>query len=233
MRVVCIHQPDFLPYLGFFQRLLSSDLFVYLDDAQFLRKGSGWHNRDRIKTAAGETWLTLPVKAGHLHRRICEVALSEAGHWRRKHLNVLRENYRKAPFFPEYFPAIEALYLADAALMVEFNVRLLRFFYEILDLRVNEVFSSALGVPGQSNQKLINLIRAVGGTHYLSGSGARAYLDEKMFAAAGITVLWQRFEQPVYPQLHGAFIPYLSCIDALFNCGPAIKDLVRSCGAAT
>lgn len=233
MSVVCIHQPDFLPYLGFFHRLLSSDVFVYLDDVQFLRKGSGWHNRDRIKTAAGERWLTLSVREGRLHRQIREVALSDTEPWRERHLNVLRENYRKAPFFRAYFPAIEALYRADATMMVDFNVRLLRFFYEVFELRVAEVFSSGLAVAGSSNEKLINVIRAVGGTHYLSGTGARAYLDERLFAAAGIVVRWQRFAHPVYPQLHGPFVPNLSCVDALFNYGPAVKDLLRSCDAPT
>lgn len=233
MRVVCIHQPDFLPYLGFFHRLLFADVFVYLDDAQFLRRGSGWHNRDKIKTAGGEKWLTLPVKQGPLRRQIREVALSETGDWREKHLNLLRENYRAAPFFRERYPAIEALYRAGDTMLVDLNVRLLRHFYEVFGLRVSEVFSSDLAVPGRRNEKLIALVRAVGGTHYLSGTGARAYLDEGLFAAAGIPVRWQRFEHPVYPQLHGPFIPYLSCIDALFNCGPGAREVLRSCGTGS
>lgn len=231
MRVVCIHQPDFLPYLGFFHRLLATDVFVYLDDAQFLRRGSGWHNRDKIKTAAGERWLTVPVRAGRLERRICDVALSEQPHWREKHLNLLREHYRGAPFFGACYPEIEALYRAEATMMVDFNVRLLRHFYRVFGLQVDARYASDLAVPGHSNERLINLIRAVGGTHYLSGTGARAYLDETMFAAAGITVVWQRFAHPVYPQLHGAFTPGLSCIDALFNCGPAVAGMLRSCDA--
>lgn len=229
MKRVCIHQPDFAPYLGFFHRLLFSDIFIYLDDAQFLRKGSGWHNRDKIKTPYGERWLTLSVQKGHMHQQINEVFLSKHGNWRERNLNLLIENYRRSPYFTEYYDRIEAIYQSGLRKMVDLNVTFLRFFYEVFDLRVSEVYSSDFSVPGHSNQKLINLIKAVGGTHYLSGVGAKAYLDEQMFAAEGIIVEWQQFEHPVYPQLHGAFIPYLSCIDVLFNCGPNSKDVLRSC----
>lgn len=228
MKRVCIHQPDFAPYLGFFHRLLLVDLFIVLDDVQFLRRG--WHHRDKIKTPQGERWLTLSIKKGDFYQKINQVILSENRDvWVTRHLNLLMENYRRAPYFDEYFPRIRSIYQTGFSKLVDLNLAFLQFFFEIFDTHVVTVLSSTLNVPGKSNQKLINLVKAVGGTHYLSGIGARAYLDEQMFADEGITVEWQQFQHPVYPQLHGEFIPNLSCIDLLFNCGPGAKEVLWSC----
>ena len=230
MKRVCIHQPDFLPYLGFFHRLLFTDIFIILDDVQFLRRGSGWHNRDKIKTMYGERWLTISVKKGNLHRKINQVMINRNQDiWITKNLNLLKESYKKAPYFDEYFPRIRDIYLSGFIKIVDLNMAFLYLFFEVFDLKVNTLFSSDLNVEGSSNQKLINLIKAVGCSHYLSGVGARDYIDEQMFADEGITIEWQQFQHPVYPQLHGEFIPNLSCIDLLFNCGHEAKDILWSC----
>jgi len=228
MKRVCIHQPDFLPYLGFFHRLLFTDVFIILNDVQFLRRG--WHHRDKIKTIDGEKWLTLSIKKGDYRQRIDQVILSEnQGIWVANHLNLLKESYKKAPYFDGYFPKIRDIYLSGSIKMVDLNMAFLHFFFEVFDLQVNTLFSSDLNVGGSSNQKLINLINAVDGTQYLSGVGAKDYIDEQMFADEGIIVEWQQFNHPVYPQLHGDFIPNLSCIDLLFNCGPGAKEVLWSC----
>lgn len=232
MKRICIHQPDFLPYLGFFHRLLCTDLFIVLDDVQFLRKGSGWHNRDIIKTPRGISWLTLSVKKGNLQQKINEVLLSEDDKWITKNLNLLKENYNQAPYFKDYFPNIRDIYLSGFCKMTDLNLAFLKFFYGLFELEVSSVLSSELNVEGQKNEKLIHLIKAVGGTHYLSGVGAKDYLDEQLFANEGIVVEWQQFRPPIYPQLYGDFIPNLSCIDLLFNYGPKSKDILRSCADA-
>ncbi|MDA3791283.1 MAG: WbqC family protein [Desulfobacula sp.] len=229
MNCVCIHQPDFLPYLGFFHRLLFTDIFIILDDVQFLRKGSGWHNRDKIKTKYGAKWLSLSVMKGKMRQNINEVNLAVNSDWTTTNLNLLKENYIKSPYFNTYFPKIRDIYLTDFVRMMDMNMAFLEFFFELFELRVNKVFSSDLNVDGHKNQRVINLVKAVGSIHYLSGIGARDYLDEEMFADEGITVEWQKFNHPVYPQLHGEFIPNLSCIDLLFNCGPNSKDILWSC----
>lgn len=230
MKRVCIHQPDFLPYLGFFHRLLLVDTFIILDDVQFLRKGSGWHNRDKIKTPHGEKWLTIPVEKGHCDRKINQVILSpDTEHWIPRNLNLLKENYGKAPYFDEYFPSIQEIYLRGFCEMLKLNMAFLSFFWNAFNIHIETVFSSNLNVSGTKNHRLINLIKAVDGEHYVSGMGAKAYLDEQLFVNEHITVEWQQFHHPVYPQLHGKFIPNLSCIDILFNCGAQAQEILWAC----
>ncbi len=231
MKRVCIHQPDFLPYLGFFHRLLFTDIFIIFDDVQFLRRG--WHHRDKIKTKDGERWLTLSIKKGDYYQKINQVILNEdKDKWTKNHLNLLRVNYCNAPYFNEYFPKIREIYLSDFTKLADINMAFLQFFFELFDLKMKIVFSSELNVDGHSNLKLINLVKAVGSRYYLSGLGAKDYMDKQMFADEGITVEWQEFNHPIYPQLHGEFIPNLSCIDLLFNCGPNSKDILWSCKEA-
>jgi hypothetical protein len=228
MKPACIHQPDFLPYLGFFHRLLYTDLLIILDDVQFLRRG--WHHRDLIKGSKGAQWLTLSIKKGDYHQNINQVILhADRDRWISNHLNLLRANYSKAPFFKAYFPQIEAIYRKKAVRMIDLNMAFLHFFFDLFGLDNQIVLSSDLGVEGKSNLRLINLLKSVDRRRYLSGIGARDYLDERQFQAAGIRVDWQRFDHPVYPQLHGKFIPNLSCIDILFNCGPEAEAILKSC----
>ena len=153
----------------------------------------------------------------------------DSNKWITSHLNLLKTCYKRAPYFDEYFPRIRDIYLSGFIKMVDLNMAFLHFFFDVFDLNVSTLFSSDLDVEGSSNQKLVNLIKAVGGTHYLSGVGASDYMNEQKFADESIIVEWQKFHHPVYPQLHGKFIPYLSCIDMLFNCGPEAKDILWSC----
>jgi hypothetical protein len=166
---------------------------------------------------------------GKMRQNINEVNLAVNSDWTTTNLNLLKENYLKSPYFNTYFPKIRDIYLTDFVRMMDMNMAFLEFFFELFELRVNKVFSSDLNVDGHKNQRVINLVKAVGSIHYLSGIGARDYLDEEMFADEGITVEWQKFNHQVYPQLHGEFIPNLSCIDLLFNCGPNSKDILWSC----
>lgn len=226
MKRVCIHQPDFLPYLGFFQRLVHTDLFILLDDVQFIR--SGWQNRDQLKTPRGAQWLSVPINKQDLFKPIREIRLApDAERWVPVTLNLIRENYRKAPYFDRYFPEIEATFRHGHQTLYGLNRAFLDRCFEWFDLSIETVLASQFGIQETKNQRLVQLIKAVQGTHYLSGQGSKAYLDEALFSANDITVEWQQFEPPVYPQLNGPFIPNLSCLDAVMNCGPHAKDLIR------
>lgn len=228
MKRVCIHQPDFAPYLGFFDRLLDADAFIVLDDAQFLRRG--WHHRDRIKTRQGPAWLTLSVEKAPREAPINSIRLSpERAAWMEGNLNLLTEHYKSAPCFEAEFPAIEALYRSGAERLIDFNLAVLEHLYDRLDLRVNSVPASRLGVGGARTRRLVDLVRAVEGTHYVTGTGALDYLEPALFADAGIVLEIQALRHPVYPQLHGPFESHLSCFDALLNCGDRARDVVRSC----
>lgn len=226
MKVVCAHQPDFLPYLGFFDRLLKCDVFVLMDDVQLIRRG--WHNRNRIKTPQGPMWITVPIlRKGRSCQTILESRIDHTRHWRRQILNAIRFNYHKAPHFEAYFSAIETLINQDVEFLVDLNLRLLSFLLEAFQIRVSTVRASELKIQGRSNEYLVNAVIAVGGNAYLSGTGAKDYLDEEYFQRHGITIHWQDFPHPVYPQLHGEFLSNLSCVDFLFNCGPECPRILR------
>jgi hypothetical protein len=214
-----IHQPDFLPYLGFFHRLLHANLFILLDHVQFVTNGSrSWTHRDKIKTASGERWLTVGVKKTSLGTPINEVLLADTN-WREQNLNLLRENYRSAPYFSALFPRVEELYHKPCERLSEFNVASIQMLLEWFDLEIQTVYSSQLLPSGKKNSLLVELLGRVAATRYLSGVGALNYYEPEPFAAAGIDVHWQDFKHPVYPQQFGDFIPYLSSIDLFFNCG--------------
>lgn len=231
MRTVVIHQPDFAPYLGFFHRFKHADLYIALDHVQFVTNTSrSWTHRDKIKTASGEKWLTLGVTKPPFGTPINLVELSQNDRWVEGNLALLHENYRKALAYREIMPIIEGLYASRPPRMAEFNLRWLEALGGLLDVKLPFVLSSVLEPQGHKNELLIDLLQKVNATHYLSGNGARAYMETEKFAAAGIQVVWQMFDHPVYPQQFGPFIPNLSALDALFNCGIAgARDILRSC----
>jgi hypothetical protein len=219
-KTVVIHQPDFLPHLAFFHRLIHADLFVILDTAQFVDGTSrSWMHRDKIKTPKGEKWLSLSVRRPHRDTAIRDVKLSNEVDWRAANLNLLRANYRKAAHFDDIYPHLENLYATDCTKLMDFNLKSIQLLLELFGIRVESVMASSLGARGAKNELLVDILRETGATRYLSGEGARAYFDPRRFEAAGIEVAWHNFVHPVYPQLHGDFIPYLSSIDLLFNCG--------------
>ncbi|NOZ28633.1 MAG: WbqC family protein [Chloroflexi bacterium] len=226
MTTVCIHQPDFAPWIGFFDRLIQSDIFVVLDNVQFLRRG--WHNRDKIKTAHGTMWLTVPVKKkGRYGQLIREAEIDNTRRWREEHLKSLQTWYGGAPHFDAYFPGVREIYLRNHRLLIDLNMDLLAFLMAAFDIQVEIRKASSLPVTGKRTDLLVEIVKAVGGDVYLSGLGARAYLEEEKFARAGIRVVWQEFEHPVYPQLYGEFIPNLSSLDFLFNCGEQCRAILR------
>lgn len=219
-KTVVIHQPDFIPYLGFFHRFLDADLYLVLDDVQFVNGTSrAWTHRDKIKTFKGVRWLSISVKKMPRDTLINQVELSDAVDWRSAHIRLLEANYRDSPFYEEIMPSLRSLYAEPARRLVDFNLCSIRMLMSLLDVERPMVLSSTLTSEGAGNVLLVDLLKKVGADRYLSGVGARDYMDESLFLAAGINVLWQDFQHPVYPQQFGKFETYLSAIDVLFNCG--------------
>jgi hypothetical protein len=218
-KTVIIHQPDFLSYLGFFHRFLLANAWVVLDNVQFVTGTTkSWQNRDKIKTAQGEKWITVSVQKAPLGTLIKDILLS-ASDWRRDNLNLIRNSYVKAPYYTEIIPYIEDLYAYECSRLVEFNLKSSEMLMELLGVSIDMVLASELQPTGKSNELLVDILKKVGGDTYLSGIGARSYFTPEPFDEARITVIWQDFKHPIYPQLFGEFIPYLSSIDLLFNCG--------------
>ncbi|MCG3685616.1 WbqC family protein [Aliarcobacter butzleri] len=229
-KTVVIHQPDFLSYIGFFHRLLHADLYIVLDDVQFVKGTSQrWMNRDKIKTSNGEQWITVNVKKSPSGTNIDKILLSDTVNWRNQNLEIMKQNYKKSDYFKEIFQHIEELYNKKFDKLSDFNLASIEMLNKLFDIKIEIVFSSALTTTKVKSERLVELLKQVNATHYLSGIGAKDYHDDKPFEEANIKVLWQDFKHPVYPQLHGEFIPYLSSIDVFFNCGiEKSREILRS-----
>lgn len=230
-KVVVIHQPDFVPYLGFFHRFLHADFYIALDHVQFVYGSRAWTHRDKIKTEQGAKWLTVSVKKAPRDTAINQVELSVDTGWRQNNLRLLEQNYRKAPFYGELMPELERLYAQPFHLLRDFNMALIEMLMDMLDVRLPWVWSSSLDPVGAKNELLVDLARKASATHYLSGVGARDYFQPEPFAKAGIEVIWQNFTHPVYAQQFGEFVPYLSALDVLFNHGITVsREILRRSG---
>jgi hypothetical protein len=217
-RTLVVLQPGYLPWLGFFDQMRRADVFVYYDDVQFDKHG--WRNRNRIKTPDGPLWLTVPVLISGLGQpRIVDARIDNTAAWARKHVRTLRQYYTKAPYLDRYLPPLEGLLSREWTHIAELDIELAAQMADWLGLRPAIHRSSQLGVDGDQSQRLVNLCRHFGATQYLSGDAAQSYLDRDLFERHGISVVWQQYTHPVYPQQHGEFLPFLSAIDLLLNCG--------------
>jgi hypothetical protein len=232
--IVAIHQPTFMPWLGYFDRMLQSDLFVLLDHVQFERRN--YQNRALIRCEDEARWLTVPVvqlsqKERIVEKRVDNPADTGSGRWwGPNHFQTLRYAYRKAPYFDLYAPRLRAILEARWDMLVDLNIASLEMLREALGITTPMVRSSEIaGLQGQRSELLLNVCKRVGASAFLGGmGGSREYLDLAAFRAAGMGVLWQQFQQPAYTQCGTApFIKGLSALDLLFNCGPRSGALLR------
>ncbi len=224
MTRVAIHQPNFLPYPGFFSKMLQADVFVLYDTAQFSRRE--YHNRNRIKTSQGVRWITVPVRVSGFSP-ISGVEIDNAQHWQRKIWRSLEVNYGRAPYFDSYAPELKRLLDERSwARLADLNCELIRLLKKLLAIDARLVLASNL-VPaagGDATARLVNLTRAAGGDTYISGPGGRHYLDTTKFRE--VRLEYADHTAVAYPQLWGAFVPNLCIVDALMNCGPKARSLL-------
>lgn len=229
--ILAAHQPLFLPWLGFFDKVRQASRFVLVDHVQFER--GDFQNRNRVLTRSGVRWLSVPVRRGARSERIDEKEIDDkldrGTTWGEKLSRTLRHAYAKAPHFDVYMPFLEDALTRRWTRLVDLNLHLLLYFFERLEITTPVVRSSTLpNVGGSRSTMILGLCRATGATVYLSGSGgARDYLDTRLFEREGIEVRWQAFAHPRYPQPADDFVPSLSVVDLLFNCGPASAAILR------
>lgn len=229
MRVVIL-QPSYLPWLGYFDQLYKSDVFVLYDDVQYDKHG--WRNRNRIKTPQGAQWLTVPVLThGRDRPTNRDVHIDRHQPWQRKHLQALRQHYGKAPAFPEVFPRLEGLLAQEWTNLFDLNAAALDVLGDLLGLKRDVRVSSQLGIPGEGTERLVAICKAVGGDTYLTGDAAKAYLEEGQLAQAGIRLEYHGYRHPVYRQLYGEYLPYLSVVDLLMNHGADSLEILVDRGA--
>lgn len=221
---VTIHQPNFLPWLGFFEKVDQSDLFILLDNVQFEK--NGWQNRNRIKGSDGAQWLTVPVYH-KFPQTVAEVQIDNRTNWRRKHWNAIVSNYRKAPCFAQYSAQFETVYQTDWEQLISLNLCLLRLMFDLTGIRTPCQLASEIPVDGVSSERLVALCEASGAKVYLAGSGGQGYLDTTLFVGKHIEVVFQEYQHPIYPQLFGEFVSSLSILDLLMNCGDQSLTVIR------
>jgi WbqC-like protein family len=219
--LVAIHQPVFLPWLGWWDKLVRADRFVLLDDVQFPKKGGTWMNRVRMLVQGEPAWVTVPVdRSYHGVRSIREMRIDERKPWRESVVDTIARSYRSAAHFEEVLPLVQDLVGVRTDRIAELNESAIRRLAEALELDTSKfVRQSELGVDGAGTDLLVELCRSVGGTAYLSGDGAAGYLEPEKFPAAGLDLVLQGFEPPAYPQLADEHVPGLSVVDTLMNCG--------------
>lgn len=220
-RLVAIHQPNFLPWLGYFDKLARADVFVLLDTVQFPKSGGTWMNRVRLGVGAEPAWITVPVvRAYSGRRRVNEIRIDERRPWRARMLRTIEQSYAWAPFFDEVMPLVRRLLMIDTDVIADFNESGIRILASSLGLDQRKITRSSLyGTSGSSTDLLIELTRAVGGTAYLSGAGADGYQDPDKFARSGVELVRQEFDHPTYPHRFNPAVPGLSVVDALMACG--------------
>jgi len=216
------HQPNYLPWLGFFDKILRSDIFIIADNVQFERQG--FQNRNRIKTQSGVKWLTVPIK--HVGRDLLiseiEIANQAEPRWAEKHWQTLKHNYSKAPHWDEFSGFFEEAYSQKWTMLIDLNLHLIKGFMKFFNIKTPLVMASSLKASGKGSEQIIAQCKELGADTHLSGAGGHNYLDLKRFEEEGIKVIFQDFWYPVYPQLHGEFVPHLSAIDYLFCAGATI-----------
>jgi len=223
MSSIAILQPSYLPWLGFFDQVRAVDSFVYYDSVPFDK--NGWRNRNKIKTASGFEWLTVPVRKNDSLQVLRDTKIALEHNWSRKHLETLGQAYAKAPYRDFYLPSIKEIILAGHDSLVDLIYDLNNKIFEWLEIETRVLRSSDLELEGDRNQRLVGICTQLSATNYFSGDSAENYLDTKVFASNSIQVKWQKYVHPTYRQLHGPFISHLSIIDLLFNEGPASKDV--------
>lgn len=231
--LVAIHQPLYLPWLGYLSRMAQADLFVVLDHVQFERQN--YQNRARIRMSDGEArWLTVPLEHGSREESIAEKRIDNrlpgARHWSRIHFLTLRHAYRKAPHLATWLSALAEVYEKRFERLVDLDLALLELLRGAFAIRTPLVKSSSLAPQGAKSALVLDICRRVGASALLVGLGAsRRYLDRAAFARAGIALVFQEFQHPHYPQCGAApfapaqFMPGLSALDLLLNLGPAAR----------
>lgn len=219
MKKIAILQSNYIPWKGYFDIIHQSDVFVIYDDVQYTK--NDWRNRNLIKTPNGLEWLTIPVRQNKLDQKINETFVSQ-NNWNKKHWNSLLCNYSKSPYFNTFENVIKDLYEnIDTNNLSEINIQFITTINRILGIETEIIDSKTLNLKGDKNERLIEAIQKLNGTHYISGPAAKSYLNTSEFDSKSIKVEWMDYSNySEYPQLFSPFKHNVSILDLIFNVGP-------------
>jgi len=214
--IMSAHQPAYLPWLGYFDKIKRSDIFVFLDTVQFEK--NSFTNRNRIKTKNGPIWLSVPViKTDHFDKIMSDMLIDNRTHWQKKHLSSIQMSYARAPQFKELFPKLQELYSKEYEYLVDATWDHLMFWLDMLGIQTKIIKSSSLNVTGRKSDLVLDLCKATGADHYISGAMGKDYLRVDDFDRERISVEFQDYQHPVYPQLYDGFTPNMGIVDFAMN----------------
>ena len=232
MKTVVINQPRYLPACNYIHRMTLADIFIYLDVAQYTP--GDWENRNRIKTANGPILLTVPVMREKHEKLIKDTKIDNSKNWSTTHLKAIQFNYKKAKYFDRYVKFFETVYSTEWHYLCDLNIFITDFIIKDLGIEAQFIKASELKLKPEAKgqELLIELCNKVDGDTYISGPMGRNYIEDETFRKANIKLYFHDYSYPVYPQLYGAFEPYMSIIDLLLNCGPESCEIMKKGNAS-
>ena len=225
MKKITIHQPEHLPWLGFWDKVRQVDEVVLLDNVQFEK--NYFQNRNKIKSRNGFLWITVPVLMNRSSQKINEIKIDNSKNWRRKCWGSIMQCYMKSKYWDDYSLFFNELYQTEWTSLIDLNLHIIRFLADEFGINKKFYLASDLKPEGASTELLLDICEKVGADCYLSGASGKNYLNEDLFKSNNIEVEYQNFNHPVYPQLYGDFVDGLSSIDLLFNCGKDSLSIIE------
>lgn len=224
MKTISIHQPGYLPWMGFFKKIQSSDIFVFLDDVQFEK--NGWHNRNKIITSEDSMWLTVPVHV-NLGMHLNEIRIDYSSDWIKKHEKSIEMNYSKSSFFEKYWLDFKKIYEKKHEFLINLNLEIIKKSMEILNIQTETILSSSLDIKEKKSARILQICQSLNASIYISGTMGKDYLDVDDFKKKNIDVIFQNFQHPTYLQKSKLFLPNMSIIDLLFNEGDKAERILK------
>ena len=225
--ILTAHQPVYLPWLGLFHKIALSDSFVWFDQVQYQNKD--WNNRNKILTNAGPIWLSVPVlNKGHYEIKLADIKINNTLPWKRKHFKSIKFAYEKSQYFNYYKDFFEDLYSKNWDLLSDLNLYILKFLLKELNINVPILKLSELKVEGRKSDLVLSMCKKLHANLYIFGEEGKNYADEKKFIESGVKPYFQKYNHPIYSQLHDGFATNLSIIDLLFNNGPESFNIMMS-----
>lgn len=225
---VTIHQPEHLPWLGFFHKIGLADTYLILDNVQYRK--NYFQNRNKIRTNNNWEWITVPVR-NRFGQMIKDTVIDDTNQsWKRKYWNSIYYAYKKAPFFSKYSEVMKSLLEQKWIYIADMNIALISKILEFLKLKPHLLKASDMKAEGKGGDLIVALCQEAGADVYISGISGKEYLGLQKFKAAGTEVIFQEFHHPIYKQLYEPFIPCMSCLDLLFNYGDKSMDVINGVG---
>jgi len=224
VKKIAILQPSYIPWIGYFEQILNVDIFVFYDDVQYTK--NDWRNRNKIKAISSGIWLTVPIQ--YTSKVMINEALIDCTQkWHTKHLKTIKQYYGKSKYFNEIYPILEKHINLNVTKISILSINIIKEISNYLELNTKFYLSSELNIKGNKNSRLVNICKHFSATEYYSGSAAKEYLDMELFKINKINIKFQKYTHPIYKQVNGDFIPYLSIIDLLFNYGKSSIEIIK------